>query len=254
MIVTAKRMSNVDPYKFPYGKKRLEPAGIMIFSCVMAMVSIQIVTLSVQRINSGLNGDVQKVQVDLTPILVVVGAVIAKLSLAVYCAYSNDGNGSVSALAQDHRNDVCTKGLSVIAGAIATYYSNLWWIDPAGAITLSCYIFYTWVNTGREQLQYMVGRSAPPEFLNRLTYIASTHDKLIDRVDTVLAFHYGVKFMCEVHVVLPKDMPLIQAHDIGEALERKIEREEEVERCFVHMDYEWEHSPERKAGGEWERV
>ncbi len=35
-----------------------------------------------------------------------------------------------------------------------------------------------------------------------------------------------------------------EAHDIGQALQDKIETIDEVERMFVHLDYEWDHKPE----------
>jgi len=54
------------------------------------------------------------------------------------------------------------------------------------------------------------------------------------------------RFICEVDIVLPEDMPLKQTHDIGEALEIKIENLDVVERAFVHIDYEWEHQAEHK--------
>jgi len=38
-------------------------------------------------------------------------------------------------------------------------------------------------------------------------------------------------------------MPLKDAHNIGEALQVKAERLEDVERCFVHLDYEYSHNP-----------
>ena len=44
-------------------------------------------------------------------------------------------------------------------------------------------------------------------------------------------------------IVLPEEMSLKQSHDIGESLQLKIERLPEVERAFVHLDYETEHSP-----------
>ncbi len=39
-------------------------------------------------------------------------------------------------------------------------------------------------------------------------------------------------------------MPLKEAHDIGEGLQVKLEKLSPVERAFVHLDYEYEHSPE----------
>jgi len=48
-------------------------------------------------------------------------------------------------------------------------------------------------------------------------------------------------------------MPLREAHDIGESLQIKAERLEEVERCFVHLDFETMHHPnsEHKQWGEF---
>jgi divalent metal cation (Fe/Co/Zn/Cd) transporter len=42
-------------------------------------------------------------------------------------------------------------------------------------------------------------------------------------------------------------MPLSQAHDIGESLQEKLEQLPEVERAFVHVDFEFTHRPEHKA-------
>lgn len=39
-------------------------------------------------------------------------------------------------------------------------------------------------------------------------------------------------------------MSLKEAHDIGEPLQMKLESIEQVERAFVHIDYESEHDPE----------
>ncbi|KAL8524320.1 hypothetical protein ACS0TY_014050 [Phlomoides rotata] len=47
-----------------------------------------------------------------------------------------------------------------------------------------------------------------------------------------------------VDIELPEDFPLIEAHAIGESLQIKIEQLPEVERAFVHLDYECDHKPE----------
>lgn len=39
-------------------------------------------------------------------------------------------------------------------------------------------------------------------------------------------------------------MPLKEAHAIGESLQIKIEELQEVERAFVHLDFECSHKPE----------
>ena len=57
-------------------------------------------------------------------------------------------------------------------------------------------------------------------------------------VDVVRAYHFGPKFLVELEVVLPKDTLLLESHDLGMELQYEIEGREDVERCFVHIDYE----------------
>ncbi len=97
-------------------------------------------------------------------------------------------------------------------------------------------------------VQCLIGRAAPAEFIAKCTYVAATSSLQILRVDTVRAYHFGVRFLVEIDIVLPEDMLLREAHDIGEELERRIESLEEVERAYVHLDYEFDHKPERLPG------
>lgn len=92
----------------------------------------------------------------------------------------------------------------------------------------------------------IVGKAAEPEFLNRVVYIALTHDSRIMKVDTVQAYHSGDNVFVEVDIMLPCDMRLDQAHDIGEALQEKLEMLGNVERAFVHLDFETYHKPEHR--------
>jgi len=152
----------------------------------------------------------------------------------------------VEAYALDHGNDVLTNLVATVAAGLAAYFPTLWAFDPIGAGIIAVYIMYTWAETGKEQVNMLAGRTASPEFLRMLTYLTYNHDENIVKVDTVRAYHFGVSYLVEVDIVLPEDMPLRQTHDIGESLQIKLEQQEDVERAFVHIDWEWEHSPEHK--------
>jgi hypothetical protein len=82
-------------------------------------------------------------------------------------------------------------------------------------------------------------------------------------VDTVKAYFMGEGLFVEIDVVLDETMQLREAHDIGaatlalpaclppfllrsphsplagESLQFAIEAQDDVERCFVHLDYEY---------------
>jgi len=107
-------------------------------------------------------------------------------------------------------------------------------------------ILRSWTFAAYEQIELLVGKSADPEFLQRLTYIAMSHHPEILKVDTCRAFHVGSNLYVEIDIVLPPDMPLIKTHDIGESLQIKLEQIPEVERAWVHLDFEFRHKPEHK--------
>lgn len=50
--------------------------------------------------------------------------------------------------------------------------SNYWvYFDPIGAVTVSIYIATTWFFTGKEHLAMLSGKSAEPEFINRIVKV-----------------------------------------------------------------------------------
>jgi divalent metal cation (Fe/Co/Zn/Cd) transporter len=49
----------------------------------------------------------------------------------------------------------------------------------------------------------------------------------------------------EIDIVMDEDTPLSKAHDVSQQLQDKIEVLPNVERCFVHVDYEFTHYPVR---------
>ncbi|XP_019419594.1 PREDICTED: metal tolerance protein 4-like isoform X3 [Lupinus angustifolius] len=195
-------MNNINIYKYPIGKLRVQPVGIIIFAAVMATL-------------------------------------VVKFFLWLYCRSS--GNKIVRAFADDHHFDVVTNVVGLVAAILGDKF--YWWIDPIGAILLAVYTITNWSRTVMENAISLVGQSAPPEFLQKLTYLVVRHPQ-IKRVDTVRAYTFGVLYFVEVDIELPEDLPLKEAHAIGETLQIKLEKLPEVERAFVHLDFECDHKPE----------
>jgi len=111
-------------------------------------------------------------------------------------------------------------------------------LDPIGAILIALWIIASWLSTAREHIDKLAGLTAPHEFIRRLTHIVFNHDERVEKVDTVRAYHFGEKFLVEVEIVMAPDTPLHESHDVGIMLQHKIEALEEVERAFVHIDYQ----------------
>uniref|UniRef100_A0A7N2LL88 Cation efflux protein cytoplasmic domain-containing protein n=1 Tax=Quercus lobata TaxID=97700 RepID=A0A7N2LL88_QUELO len=199
---TANAMRKKNQDRYPIGKNRMQPVGIMVFAAVMATLGLQVL---LDRLVE---------------------------------------NSFQRAYAQDHFFDVITNSVGLVAAVLAIRY--YWWIDPIGAIIIALYIMNTWTKTVIENVWSLIGRTAPPEFLAKLTYLIWNHHKDIKHIDTVRAYTFGSHYFVEVDIVLPKEMLLNKAHNIGESLQIKLEQLPEVERAFVHIDFECTHKPEHK--------
>ncbi|XP_020579611.1 metal tolerance protein 5 [Phalaenopsis equestris] len=237
---TAFSMQTPNPYQYPIGKRRMQPLGILVFASVMATLGLQIILESVRSLVSDESEFSLTKEQEIWVVDIMLSVTVVKLCLVFYCrSFTNE---IVKAYAQDHFFDVITNMIGLVAALLANYITD--WIDPVGAILLAIYTIRTWLMTVLENVNSLVGKTAAPEFLQKLTYLCWNHHKAIRHIDTVRAYTFGSRYFVEVDIVLPSDMPLREAHDIGEALQEKLELLPDVERAFVHLDYEYTHRPE----------
>ncbi|XP_031387014.1 metal tolerance protein 4-like [Punica granatum] len=232
-------MKSINIYKYPIGKLRVQPVGIIIFAAIMATLGFQVLVQAVEELAKDEVPDKMSENQLVWLYTIMLSATVVKLALWIYCRSS--GNEIVRAYAKDHYFDVVTNIVGLAAAVLGDEF--YWWIDPAGAILLALYTISNWSGTVMENAASLVGQSAPPEFLQKLTYLAIRHPQ-VKRIDTVRAYTFGVLYFVEVDVELPEETPLIDAHTIGETLQINLEKLPEVERAFVHLDYECDHKPE----------
>ncbi|KAL6986961.1 Metal tolerance protein 4 [Sarracenia purpurea var. burkii] len=236
-------MKNINIYKYPIGKLRVQPVGIIIFAAVMATLGFQVLVLAVEQLIKDEPSEKMTSEQLIWLYTIMLTATGVKLVLWIYCRSS--GNKIVRAYAKDHYFDVVTNIVGLVAAVLGDEF--YWWIDPVGAIVLAAYTITNWSETVLENAVSLVGQSAPPEVLQKLTYLVLSHHPQIKRVDTVRAYTFGVLYFVEVDIELPEDLALKDAHAIGESLQIKIEELAEVERAFVHLDFECDHKPEHSV-------
>lgn len=65
--------------------------------------------------------------------------------------------------------------------------------------------------------------SASSPVLMLLFKICIDHDNRINYIDTVYVYHFGTRFLVEVHIVMDQNMRLKETHDVAETLQNNIE-------------------------------
>ena len=251
-------------YSYPVGKSRMEPLGIIVFAVIITTSFSQVLITSVEKLVNGTAPE--QIDLSLSALLILAVNVAVKAVLWIWCK-SIKGSSSVEALAYDHENDVVFTIASTLFPLVGNWMQ--WnWLDPVGAILLSIYIIYEWMNVLVENIRRLTGQAASADDLKELTYMAYRFSKKILAVDTVRSYYIGDRLLVEIDIVLPPDCPLQEAHDIGEALQSKhdkywlvkmifiltvrllfidaLELLENVERAFVHLDYTSEHDIEHR--------
>lgn len=227
-----------DLHRYPVGRERLEPLGSLGMACLMTAATLVTLQESVSALVGG-ESAVRFVGISRLVAGVIVTALMTKLALYVYCGRVKDV--AVQSLREDHRNDVLSNATSLVTVFAAQFL--FWWLDPMGAIVISCLIIRNWVCHTLEHCDQLLGKVADKRAQQIICFTALNHNAELKFVDTVRAYHVGPGIFAEVDIVLNRTMPLHRAHDIGEDLQNRIEQLEGVERCFVHLDTETDHSP-----------
>ena len=263
LLLCHKAVSRVDPREFPAGKARIETAGNICFCFIMTSVSLILVAFSVRELVT--DGGSTTNTFHLPSVVAVAFAFCVKLTLFLYCWALRHQFSQVRILWEDHRNDLFINGFGILTSVGGSKLR--WWIDPMGAIILSVLISILWLRTAYSEFQLLIGVTANTQTQQLITYIcmipfsvsavntpdmrkhadhltAMTHSPLITAIDTVRAYTSGPRLLVEVDIVMDPAESLMATHDVAEELQIKLESLPDVERAYVHVDYETTHKPE----------
>lgn len=238
LILSNRAIKRVDPRRFPAGKARLETVGNIVFCFLMTTVSMIIIAFAAQDLATN---DSHK-EFYLPSVLAVCGAFLTKFSLFLYCWSIKDKYSQVNILWQDHRNDLLVNGFGILTSVGGAKLAG--WIDPMGAILLSVLISGNWLRTAFGEFLLLVGVVAPVDIQQLITYVCLTHSDAIQGIDTVRVYHSGPRLIAEVDIVMDPTGTLTETHDVAEELQFKLESLPDIERAYVHIDYETTHKPE----------
>ena len=218
--------------RFPVGRRRLEPLGILVFSIIMVISFLQILQESVTK----LMDHVEPAQLPPVAIGAMAGTVGLKGLIGLGCMRIK--TTQVQALAQDCKTDVYFNTLSLLFPLIG-YHADIWWLDPAGAGLLSLYIIYDWAGTCFENIIRLSGQAADSELQKKLMYLAYRFSPVVEGFKSITSYHAGDGIWVEFDILMDSNTKLYTTHDVAETLQYCCEGLAEVDRAFVTTDCEF---------------
>lgn len=206
---TTTLIARQDQYRYPVGRRRLEPVGVLVFSVIMITSFVQV---ALEAINQLMGDDHRVIQLTVSAIAILLSTIIIKGLCWFWCRLIK--NSSVQALADDAVTDVIFNAGS-IAFPIVGYYAGIWWLDALGGLFLSVVVIVNWSRSAREHIQNLCGFSATADQRNILLYLTMRFARTIRQIQGLQAYHAGDKLNVEVDIVLDASTSLKDSHDLA---------------------------------------
>ena len=214
----------------PFGHHRAEPIAGLIVAIFTGIVGFEVIKIAFTRLLAG-----EKIVISLVPVFVMGFTLLLKLFMYVYTKNVGKKIKSTAILASsvDHRNDVLIS-IAVLAGVSGAYFGYEF-LDPLVALVIGLWIIKAGYGIGKDNINFLMGVAPGEELMNEIRKTALSV-KGVRGVHDVRAHYVGVLLQIEVHISVNKKLVISKAHSIGKNVSEALEKLEDVDRAFVHID------------------
>ena len=198
----------------PYGHARYEYVSGLVVSFLILLVGFELFEGSVRKI-------LHPVPIDFSLLTgaILVFSIVLKLWLSRFFGKLSDKIHSdvLDAASADSRNDFLSTGAVLFCCLISRYFTVN--IDGIVGLIMACLIFISGVRSANATISSLLGKRADPAFVERLTNLVLSHDKILG-VHDVLVHDYGPgQCFASLHAELNAHEDPLQCHDIIDDIE-----------------------------------
>ncbi len=221
-----------DDDNHPFGHHRAEPVGALVVAVLAGVLALEVAHSAVDKL-------LGEPGLETTNWLVAAFAGKALFKAAVFLVagrlLKRAASPAVAALRIDARNDVFVSCLAVV-GFVAVQ-AGMPELDAWLALPVAGWILWAGIDLARENIRLLMGEAPSLERQNELRELAASMPGVLS-VHDLKAHYLGTRLQVKVHVVVDPDIPLKEAHDIGEGVRQCLEAEEDVSQALIHIDIE----------------
>ncbi|MBE5825563.1 MAG: cation transporter [Butyrivibrio sp.] len=214
----------------PYGHGRLEYVAGLI-------VSLFIMVMAVELLQSSFNKILHHQEITFSPAVgfILVISIIIKLIMfgANLQASRAIKSATLKSTAMDSISDVFSTGIVLISVAVAHYFGVN--IDGIAGIIVGLFIMKTGYDAAKDTISPLLGEPADKEFIDEVKETVLAHEGVLG-VHDIIVHNYGPgRIMMSLHVEVPSDRTMVEAHDLIDEIERQLN---DKYRCMavIHLD------------------
>jgi len=144
------------------------------------------------------------------------------------------GSFALASNAQHIQVDIVTT-LGVVASLLVTKFIGWPYADPLFALGLSLWLGFSSVKMIHAAFDQVIDKHIDPEELNLIQRILNEQPELIS-YHKLRTRHSGEHHFVEMHIVVPRDWNVVQAHDLADRIEKRVESDLAPCICTIHVD------------------
>jgi cation diffusion facilitator family transporter len=213
-----------------FGHRAAQPLAVFIIALFAGVVGIKVLEESINRIF-----DPGEINAYSSVYIILIITIVAKLILTRYQRKIGIEHKSpgLRASAVDSLNDVLASGLS-LTGIIGAEL-GLAYVDGIAGILISFIIFKSGYEIARENIDYLMGKSAGEDLVLEIAN-AALRIRGVEGINELKSHYVGDKFHIEIHIDVKKETSTKDSHDIGLLVNMEICKLTEISKVFVHID------------------
>jgi cation diffusion facilitator family transporter len=230
LFISVKVGSKSADKEHPFGHYRSEPIGGLIVAVLTVVLGFELVRIAIDRF---INKVAPNFSTLMLLILLITIAVKASMYFYTKAAWKKTQSIALFAFMVDHRNDIWI-ACGAIIGFIGVNY-NLAFLDPLVGILIGLWIIKVGFGIGIDNIKFLMGEAPKKELLEKIKNAASKV-KGVKGIQQVKAHYVGTLVQVALIITVDRNMSIYQAHALGTKVEKEVEKLEEIDKAFVHIN------------------
>ncbi|WP_022961283.1 cation diffusion facilitator family transporter [Halopseudomonas pelagia] len=168
-------------------------------------------------------------------IAVMVFAIVATLALLMIQRHviKRTGSTAIRADSLHYRSDLLLNASIIVALLLAAY--GIHRADAFFGLAIALYIAYSAVQIGRDAIQILMDRELSDEVRDEALSLARSVEGVVN-VHDFRSRQSGHDWFIQMHLEIPAQTPLLQAHDLGERVRARIVERFPQADVLIHTD------------------
>lgn len=204
----------------PYGHGRYEYLAGFIVAALILVIGAELLRDSIIRIITP-----AEVEFGIVPLAVLSVSILVKLWMMFFNRKIGKiiSSETLSAAAADSRNDVISTS-AVLAALVISHFCSVE-LDGIMGAAVAVFILYSGIGLVRDALDPLLGKAPSAELVEKIREKILSYEGILGTHDLMIHDYGPGRQFASVHVEVPAEMPLVDCHEIIDAIERDFLRE-----------------------------